>query len=172
MNEKIFTGISMKQVHMVLVVCVAQVLLLSLVSSGNVYAQDWAITRSWNSTNSASATPVRNAPNVPSTLSIQLNTLLQQRSALQQQVTVAQRCVKNNTLNEVLRDPEGNRRVVPSTDVINCLRTLNGLNRLLVSNQQAINNLNQDAQFRSLQIMRKRDKATFDKRQQAAFGDQ
>jgi hypothetical protein len=87
-------------------------------------------------------------------------------------VTVAQRCIKNNTLSEVLRDPEGNRRVVPSTDAINCLRTLNALNRQLVANQQAINNLNQDVQFRSLQIVRKRDKALFDKRINAASGEQ
>ena len=172
MNEKIFSGISIKPVRMVSFVFVAQVLFLCLVSSGNVFAQDWAINRSWNSTNSAAATPARNAPSVPSTLSIELNALLQQRNTLQQSVTVAQRCVKNNTLNVVLFDPEGNRRVVPSTDAINCIRTLNALNRQLVANQQAINNLNQDVQFRGLQIVRKRDKALFDKRINAASGEQ
>ncbi len=172
MNKKIFSGISIKPVRMVFVVFVAQVLSLCLVSSGNVFAQDWAINRSWNSTNSAAATAARNAPSTPSTLSIELNSLLQQRNTLQQSVTVAQRCIKNNTLSEVLRDPEGNRRVVPSTDAINCIRTLNALNRQLTANQQAINNLNQDVQFRSLQIVRKRDKALFDKRINAASGDQ
>jgi hypothetical protein len=41
-----------------------------------------------------------------------------------------------------------------------------------VANQQAINNLNQDVQFRALQIVRKRDKALFDKRLKAASGEE
>ncbi|MFH0958780.1 MAG: hypothetical protein V1897_08770 [Pseudomonadota bacterium] len=172
MDNKILLKTFSKKVGMACGVFVVQLLLLGFMSEDNLYAQDWAINRSWNSTNSASATPVRNTPNVPSTLSIQLNTLLQQRSAIQQQVTVAQRCVKNNTLNEVLRDPEGNRRVVPSTDVINCLRTLNALNRLLVSNQQAINNLNQDAQFKALQANRLREQAALKKRLKIITGEQ
>lgn len=172
MDNKILLKTSTRKVGLACFVFAAQFLFICLLSSGDVFAQDWAINRSWNSTSSASATPVKNAPYAPSSISIQLNSLLQQRAIIQQEITVAQRCIKNNTLSQVLRDPEGNRRVVPTTDVVNCLRTLNALNRRLVANQQAINNLNQDAVFQATQLARKRDRAALTRRLRTASGEE
>ena len=58
------------------------------------------------------------------------------------------RRVSNTTLPQVLRDPQGNVNTVPSTDLINCTRTLTALLDQLAANQKALTNLSQDARSR------------------------
>ena len=66
------------------------------------------------------ATPVVPSTGRPSTIQIRQNILNQKRRALNSQVQVAQRCIANASRPEVLRDPEGNVNIVPSTDIVNC----------------------------------------------------
>jgi hypothetical protein len=79
--------------------------------------------------------------------------LLLQQASLTQAITVAKACIKNATLPQVLRDPQGNVNTVPSTDLVNCSRTLIALLNQLAANQKALTNLSQDAQMEASRII-------------------
>ncbi len=104
-------------------------------------------------TPSAAATPVVKVPGGASPTAIKQNMLLLQQASLNQAITVAKACIKNASLPQVLRDPQGNVNTVPSTDLINCSRTLSALLNQLAANQKALNNLSQDAQMEASRII-------------------
>ncbi|MGC8603003.1 MAG: hypothetical protein ACP5VS_04860 [Desulfomonilaceae bacterium] len=97
--------------------------------------------------NNASATPVNRTSGAPSPTAIKQNILLQQQASINQAIAVAKACVKNASLPQVLRDPQGNVNTVPSTDLTNCTRQLSALMDQLAANQKALNNVAQDAQM-------------------------
>jgi hypothetical protein len=105
------------------------------------------------SVTSASATPVTNVPGGASPTAIKQNMLLQQQATINQAITVAKACIKNASLPQVLRDPQGNVNTVPSTDLVNCTRKLTALLNDLAANQKALNNLAQDAQMEASRII-------------------
>ena len=105
------------------------------------------------SASSASATPVNRVPGSPSPTVIKENMLLQQQASLQQAITVARACIKNASLPQVLRDPQGNVNTVPYTDLTNCTRKLISLQDQLAANQKALNNLQQDAQMEAARAL-------------------
>jgi hypothetical protein len=102
---------------------------------------------------SASATPVVRVPGGGSPTAIKQNMLLLQQASLTQAITVAKACIKNASLPQVLRDPQGNVNNVPSTDLVNCTRKLSELLNQLAANQKALNNLSQDAQMEASRIV-------------------
>ena len=92
------------------------------------------------------ATPVVPSTGRPSSIQIRQNILNQKRRALNSQIQVAQRCIANASRPEVLRDPQGNVNIVPSTDIVNCTRTLEALDRQLAGLAREATSLAQDAQ--------------------------
>jgi hypothetical protein len=110
-------------------------------------------------TTSASATGVSSSSGTPSSFRIRANILAQKQAAIEQQIEVAQRCVKNATLPTVLRDPEGNLRTVPLTDVVNCTRTLKSLQRQLVSLAREADRLTRDAEATAFRLERAQQRA-------------
>ncbi len=100
------------------------------------------------------ATPVVPSTGRPSTIQIRQNILNQKRRALNSQVQVAQRCIANASRPEVLRDPEGNVNIVPSTDIVNCTRTLEALLRQLDGLTRETQQLAQDAQVEAATLQR------------------
>ena len=115
------------------------------------------------SASSASATPVSPNSSVPSPVTIKQNMLLQQQASLNQAITVAKACIKNASLPQVLRDPQGNVNTVPNTDLVNCTRTLSALLNRLAATQKALSNLSQDAQFESMRFARLKAMADYAK---------
>ncbi|MGO9571420.1 MAG: hypothetical protein ACLP5H_28180 [Desulfomonilaceae bacterium] len=103
---------------------------------------------------SASATPEVPSSGRPSSVQIQQNILNQKRRALNSQIDVAQRCIANASRPEVLRDPEGNVNIVPSTDIVNCTRTLEALLRQLDGLGREAQRLAQDAQVEAAALQR------------------
>ena len=81
------------------------------------------------------------------------NMLLQQQASINQAITVAKACIKNASLPQVLRDPQGNVNTVPNTDLVNCTRKLTALLNDLAANQKALNNLSQDAEMEASRIV-------------------
>jgi hypothetical protein len=144
MNRKVFIKIFLQPITIVLIVLFTQALFLSVTAEIGLAQQ---------LSTSAAATPITRAPGGPSSLELKRNWLLQQQATLNQSITVAKACIKNNSMSVVLRDPEGNIRSVPSTDVVNCTRTLNALLNRLAANQKAINNLSQDSQLAASKII-------------------
>lgn len=94
----------------------------------------------------ATATPVSPSTGRPSTIQIRENILNQKRRALNSQIQVAERCIANASRPQVLRDPQGNVNIVPSTDIVNCTRTLKALERQLAGLAREAQQLAQDAQ--------------------------
>ncbi len=141
--------------------CVTTAIILSVVCPGVVYSQEWAVNSDLNPSGGATAAPTNRTPYSPSSLLVQRNTLAQQKASILQAIAEAQKCIKNNSNPQILRDQQGNVRSVPSTDVANCIRTLNALKRQLVSNLQAADNLNQDAQLDSIRAARIKKKADY-----------
>lgn len=103
----------------------------------------------------ATATAVSPSSGRPSTIQIRQNILNQKRRALNSQVEVAQRCITNASQPTVLRDPQGNVNIVPSTDIVNCTRTLEALLRQLASLARESERLAQDAQAQAAALQRK-----------------
>lgn len=110
-------------------------------------------------TTSASATGVSSSSSAPSSFKIRANILAQKQAAIEQQVKVAERCVKNASLPTVLRDPEGNIRMVPQTDIVNCARTLKSLQRQLVSLAREADRLTRDAEATGFRLERAQQRA-------------
>jgi len=144
MNRKGFLERFLQLITILIIILVTQVVFV-YIAVDNVLAQQFST--------SAAATPITRAPGGPSSIELKRNWLLQQQATLNQSITVAKACIKNNTMTQVLRDPEGNIRSVPSTDIVNCTRTLNALLNRLASNQRAINNLAQDSQLAASKII-------------------
>ncbi len=161
MNRKVFLGIINRPFTMVLIILGAQAL-FSWVTADMVLAQQFST--------SASATQISKIPGNPNSIEIKRNMLLQQQDSINQSITVAKACIKNSSMTQVLRDPEGNIRIVPSTDVVNCSRTLNELLNLLASNQKALDNLSQDAQLQFSRIVTQANKDKLRKRLQIITG--
>jgi hypothetical protein len=144
MNSKVLIGKLIQPISIVIIILFIQALYLN-VTVDNVLAQQFST--------SAAATPITSVPGGPSSIELKRNWLLLQQATLNQAITVAKACIKNNTMTQVLRDPEGNIRSVPSTDIVNCTRTLNALLNRLAANQRAINNLAQDSQLAASKII-------------------
>ncbi|MCX5873106.1 MAG: hypothetical protein NTY51_07720 [Deltaproteobacteria bacterium] len=171
MDQKMFSGIFIKPVATILTFFVAQILFLCAISVDIVSAQQWSINSSALNSSSAGATPtVKTPPYAPSSIAIQQNILAQQRASIQQAITVAKTCIKNASVPQTLRDPQGNVNIVPQTDLVNCTRTLNALLRQLASNQQATINLSQDAQLEAIKLTRKKTTVDLQKRVQRLRG--
>lgn len=150
---------------------IAIVFFLCAICLDVAFAQQWAINSAALNSSSAAATPVsKTPPYAPSSIAIQQNILAQQRASIQQSITVARACIKNASLPQVLRDPQGNMNIVPQTDLVNCKRTLDGLLRQLASNQQATLNLSQDAQLEAMKVTRKKTTVDLQKRVQRLKG--
>jgi hypothetical protein len=101
------------------------------------------------------ATPVVPSTGTPSSVQIRQNILNQKRRALNSQIEVAQRCIKNASQPQTLRDPEGNVNIVPKTDLVNCTRTLEALLRQLDGLAREAQQLSQDAQATASALQRK-----------------
>lgn len=155
MNHKVFIERFLQPITIVLIVLVTQAVFFS-VTVDRVAAQQLST--------SAAATPITSVPGGPSSIELKRNWLLQQQATLNQSITVAKACIKNNTMTQVLRDPEGNIRSVPSTDIVNCNRTLNALLNRLAANQRAINNLSQDSQLAASKIVSDNNKLKLKRR--------
>lgn len=100
------------------------------------------------------ATPVVPSTGRPSTIQIRQNTLNQKLRAVNSQIQIAQRCIANASRPEVLRDPQGNVNIVPSTDIVNCTRTLEALLRQLDGLNREAQQLSQDAQVAAAAFQR------------------
>lgn len=146
---------------MTLLLCVTTTITLLVACYSAVMAQEWAVNSDFNPSQAATATPASRTRYSPSSLTIQRNALAQQNASILQAIAVAQACIKNNSNPQILRDQEGNVRSVPSTDLSNCIRTLEDLKRRLIANLQAIDNLNQDVQFDAMRAARIKKKADY-----------
>ncbi len=155
MNRKVFIERFLQPITIVLIVLVTQALFLTVTADIGL-AQQFST--------SAAATPITSVPSGPSSIELKRNWLLQQQATLNQSITVAKACIKNNSMSVVLRDPQGNIRIVPSTDVVNCNRTLNALLNRLAANQRAINNLSQDSQLAASKIVSDNNKLKLKRR--------
>jgi hypothetical protein len=144
--------------------CVTTAITIFVVCPSAVFSQEWAVNSDSNPSGGATAAPTNRTPYSPSSLLVQRNTLAQQKASILQAIAEAQTCIKNNSNPQILRDQQGNVRSVPSTDLANCIRTLNALKRQLVSNLQATDNLNQDAQLDSIRASRIKRKADYARR--------
>jgi len=162
MNRKVFFGTIMRPFTIAVIVLMTQALFLCVFIVGDSAAQQFST--------SATATQISKIPGSPNSIEIKQNMLLQQQASINQSITVAKACIKNSSMTQVLRDPEGNIRIVPSTDVVNCTRTLNELLNLLASNQKALNNLSQDAQLQFSTIITQANKDKLRKRLQIITG--
>jgi hypothetical protein len=107
-------------------------------------------------TRSATATPTFPSFGRPSSIQIRENILNQKRRALNSQIEVAQRCIKNASQPQTLRDPEGNVNIVPKTDLVNCARTLEALLRQLDGLAREAQQLAQNAQAEASALQRRR----------------
>jgi hypothetical protein len=123
---------------------------LSLLAVGAAIGQE---------TGSAQAREVSASSGTPSSFRIRANILAQKQAAIEAQIEVAQRCIKNASLPTVLRDPEGNVRVVPQTDIVDCKRTLNSLQRRLVSLGRESERLSRDAEAAAFRLERLQQQA-------------
>lgn len=110
-------------------------------------------------TTNAKARAVSVSTGRPSSFAIQANILAQKQAQIEQQIEVAQRCIRNSSLPTVLRDPEGNVRVVPQTDIVNCTRTLNSLLRQLESLARQADKLEKDAEAAAFALERRQRQA-------------
>jgi hypothetical protein len=119
-------------------VCIAGV--VSLFAAKTIMGQ------TTSSTGNATATPASVSSSAPSSFKIRANILAQKQAAILAQIEVARRCIKTSGLPTVLRDPEGNLRTVPKTDIVNCTRTLNSLRRQLASLARESAKLSADAE--------------------------
>jgi hypothetical protein len=104
---------------------------------------------------SAAATPTVPSFGRPSSIQIRQNILNQKRRALNSQIEVAQRCIKNASDPQTLRDPEGNVNIVPKTDIVNCARTLEALLRQLDGLAREAQQLAQNAQAEASTLQRR-----------------
>ncbi|MGO9571843.1 MAG: hypothetical protein ACLP5H_30315 [Desulfomonilaceae bacterium] len=95
---------------------------------------------------SAAAVAVTPLSGVPSTTQIKSNILKQKIRALNSQIQIAQTCISEASRSNVLFDAAGNRNPVPSTDIVNCSRTLEALLRQLASLNGQTTAVAQDAQ--------------------------
>ena len=95
---------------------------------------------------SAKAVAVTPLSGVPSTTQIKSNILKQKIRALNSQIQVAKNCISYASRSNVLFDAAGNRNIVPSTDIVNCSRTLEALLRQLASLNGQTTAVAQDAQ--------------------------
>jgi hypothetical protein len=103
----------------------------------------------------ATATPTVPSIGRPSSIQIKQNILNQKRRALNSQIEVAQRCIRNASQPQTLRDPEGNVNIVPKTDIVNCTRTLEALLRQLDGLAREAQQLSMDAQATASALQRK-----------------
>jgi hypothetical protein len=115
-------------------------------------------------TQSASSTAFSASSGTPSTLSIQENILRQKIAQIQAQIAVAERCVATASMPQVLRDPEGNTRIVPKNDIVNCSRQLNALSRQLTALSRQSAKLGQDASAQAIYLERLARKAEYFRR--------
>src|SRR5208283_5247969 len=99
---------------------------------------------------SAAAVAVTPLSGVPSTTQIKTNILNQKIRALNSQIQIAQRCIAYASRSNVLFDAAGNRNPVPSTDIVNCTRTLQALQRQLASLKTQTTAVAQDVQREAL----------------------
>ncbi len=121
--------------------------MVSLFASKTIMGQPTSST-----TGNAVATPVSVSSSAPSSFKIRANILAQKQAALLAQIEVAQRCIRTSSLPTVLRDPEGNLRTVPQTDIVNCTRTLNSLQRQLASLARESAKLSADAEAAAFRL--------------------
>ena len=103
----------------------------------------------------ATATPTVPSVGRPSSIQIRQNILNQKRRALNSQIEVAQRCIRNASQPQTLRDPEGNLNIVPKTDIVNCTRTLEALLRQLDGLAREAQQLAQNAQATASSLQKK-----------------
>jgi hypothetical protein len=103
---------------------------------------------------SASATPASPSAASASTLTIRGNILVMKQADIQRQIKDAELCIKNASNPTILRDPQGNINRVPSTDLVNCTRTLVRLRRQLRAVANQANQLSVEANFRAARAQR------------------
>jgi hypothetical protein len=127
--------------------CIAGIFCLSLVLP--------AVAQQQQTPRGAAATPTVPSIGRPSTIQIRQNILNQKRRALNSQIEVAQRCIRNASQPQTLRDPEGNVNIVPKTDIVNCTRTLEALLRQLDGLAREAQQLSQDAQVVAANLQKK-----------------
>lgn len=82
-----------------------------------------------NAASSAGAKAVSIPAAGPSSIQIRQNILAQKAAALQGEAKELQRCITNASQLQTLRDPVGNINIVPQTDLNNCTRRLQDLQR-------------------------------------------
>jgi len=102
----------------------------------------------------ASASPVSPSTASASTLTIRGNILAMKQADIQRQIKEAELCIKNASNPTILRDPQGNINRVPSTDLVNCTRTLARLQRQLQVVAKQANQLSVEANFRAARAQR------------------
>lgn len=97
----------------------------------------------------ASATPVNISTGTPSTIAIREQFLVQQEQIIERELQQVTRCIANASLNVVLVDPTGIINRVPQTDIVNCTRRLNQLQRQVARLAREAQQLANDAQVQA-----------------------
>jgi TolA-binding protein len=106
----------------------------------------------------------------PSTIQVRQNILAQKAAALQRELKELQRCIRNASQLQTLRDPEGNINIVPQNDIVNCTRRLQDLQRRQDSLNREIAALAQSAQPVAAAAERGARKASLQSKLQALSG--
>ncbi|MFH1116473.1 MAG: hypothetical protein V1792_21380 [Pseudomonadota bacterium] len=97
----------------------------------------------------ASATPVNVSTGTPNTFTIKQQIIAQQQAEIERALTQLNLCISTASLDVVLTDPSGQINRVPQTDIINCRRALNSLQRRLVTLARSAEQLSRDARAQS-----------------------
>ncbi|MEW6141445.1 MAG: hypothetical protein AB1733_24750 [Thermodesulfobacteriota bacterium] len=103
---------------------------------------------------SASAREVTSSTGRPSSIQVRQQFFSQQQALLLGQLQEIERCLRTSQLNVVLYDPQGNINRVPQTDLVDCGRQLQRVQRQLQSLARRAEQLNQDAQALALALER------------------
>ena len=106
----------------------------------------------------------------PSTIQVRQNILAQKAAALQRELKELQRCIRNASQLQTLRDPEGNINIVPQNDLVNCTRRLQDLQRQQDSLSREIAALGQATQPLVARAERAARQADLQRKLQALVG--
>ncbi len=105
----------------------------------------------------ASAKPAIQSSGRPSSFQIKENILTQKSAILQGQLREVKRCITDASLPQTLRDPQGNINRVPQTDLVDCTRKLNQLQRQFQALARQGSQLAEEAKFQGEQLKIKLD---------------
>lgn len=115
-----------------------------------------AATTATAQTSATTASPfVPSSSGAPSTIQLKRQMLALQQAQIEGELRQAQLCVKNATILQTLRDPQGNINRVPQTDLVDCARRIRSLERQMVSLGRQAEALARDAEAQGLAVERR-----------------